>query len=246
MTDIPRRVDLAGCLNFRDLGGYATPDGRRVRWRQVFRSDGLHALTPEDVTRLRDEIRLADVIDLRSTAELQSEGRGPLETEAMRFHHLPLFDGAMTESSREAAAQYSLADRYVLMAEFARRPIARVLETLATTDAPAVFHCAAGKDRTGVISALILGLLGVDDEIIVADYVATRESLDGIVDRLMALEGYRRMLELLPADTMHANPETMVEFLSRLRESHGSFEGYARGAGLSDAVVARLRGRLVE
>ncbi len=245
MTDIPRRVDLAGCLNFRDLGGYPTADGRRVRWRQVFRSDGLHALTAEDVERLRDEIGLRDVIDLRSTPELQSEGRGPLESEAMRFHHLPLFDGAMAES-REAAARYTLVDRYVLMAEFARGPIARVLDTLAATDTPAVFHCAAGKDRTGVISALILGLLGVDDEVIVADYVATRESLDGIVDRLMALEGYRKMLELLPPDTMHANPETMVEFLSRLRESHGSFEGYARNAGLSDDAVARLRARLVE
>lgn len=245
MSDLPRRVDLAGCLNFRDLGGYPTADGRRVRWRRVFRSDGLHCLTAADVARLRDDIALGDVIDLRSTAELQSEGRGPLEAEAMRFHHVPLFDGAVSES-REAAARYSLADRYVLMAEFARGPIARVLETLATTDAPAVFHCAAGKDRTGVISALILGLLGVADEVIVADYVATRESLDGIVDRLMALEGYRRMLELLPPDTMHANPETMLEFLARLREAHGSFDGYARAAGLSDDVVGRLRARLVE
>jgi protein-tyrosine phosphatase len=245
MTNLPRRVELAGCLNFRDLGGYPTADGRRVRWRQVFRSDGLHALTDGDVVRLREEIRLGDVIDLRSTPELQSEGRGPLEAEPVRFHHLPLFDGAMAES-REAAARYTLADRYVLMAEFARGPIARVLDTLAHTDSPAVFHCAAGKDRTGVVSALILGLLGVDDEVIVADYVATREALDGIVDRLMALDGYRKMLDLLPPDTMHANPETMLEFLARLRESHGSFEGYARNAGLSEATVQRLRARLVE
>src|SRR5512134_2861685 len=88
-----RTIDLTGCLNFRDLGGYPTVDGRTVRWRQVFRSDALHHLTPQDVARLRDELSLGEIIDLRSSAELQSEGRGPLVVEEMRFHHYPLFDG---------------------------------------------------------------------------------------------------------------------------------------------------------
>ena len=119
------------------------------------------------------------------------------------------------------------------MAELAGDRIARVVTLLAEADAPAVFHCAAGKDRTGVISAIVLGLLGVPDEVIVADYAATRENLDAIVDRLNALEGYRTMLAALPPDTMHANPETIVEFLERLRARFGSVEDYAQASGVA-------------
>ena len=96
-----RIIDLSGCLNFRDLGGYPTADGRALRWRQVFRSDALHHLTRQDVVRLRDDLAIGDVIDLRSSAELHSEGRGALAVEAIRFHHHPLYDG---ESVRGAPA----------------------------------------------------------------------------------------------------------------------------------------------
>lgn len=240
-----RLIALEGCLNFRDLGGYPTADGRLVRWRQVFRSDALHLLTPSDIARLRDELRVRDVVDLRSSAELRSEGQGPLAPQDVRFHHVPLFDGEVRSEDRERAAQISLAGRYVFLAEFAGEPIARVITTIAAADAGAVFHCAAGKDRTGVISAILLGLLGVPDDVIVADYVATRENLDAIVDRLSALEGYRAMLAALPPDTMHANPETMVEFLERLRAAHRSVEVYARHAGVTADAISRLRGRLL-
>jgi protein-tyrosine phosphatase len=242
---VRRQIDLAGCLNFRDLGGYPTRDGRQVRWRRLFRSDGLHLLTADDIRRLRDEIRLSEVIDLRSSAELASEGRGMLAFEPMRFHHLPLFEGD-TREQRARAAEITLADRYALMAEFAADRIAAVVTALAQAGGPAVFHCAAGKDRTGVISAVLLGLLDVPDEVIVADYAATQENLDAIVDRLMSLDGYRQMLASLPPDTLHARPETMVSLLARLRERFGSIEGYAREAGVGDDAIARLRASMVE
>jgi len=238
-----RTIDLAGCLNFRDLGGYPTDDGRTVRWRQVFRSDALHHLTRQDVTCLRDEIGLGTVIDLRSSGELSSEGRGPLAQESMGFHHLPLFEN---ESRRSAAPPGNLGDLYVLMAEFAREPIGRVIATLAASDAPAVYHCAAGKDRTGVLSAVLLGILGVPDPVIVADYAATKENLDAIVERLMSTHGYQEMLSALPPDTMHAEPETMVGFLDTMRQRYGSMADYARAAGVPDAAIDGLRARLRE
>jgi len=241
-----RTIDLAGCLNFRDLGGYPTAGGRRVRWRQVFRSDALHHLSGADVARLRDEIGLGTVIDLRSTVEVNAEGRGPLAQEAMAFLHLPLYDGETSPRSVPAAAAMTLADRYVLLAEFARAPIGRVVSTIADAGGPAVYHCAAGKDRTGLISAILLGLLEVPDEIIVADYAATKENLDAIVERLLATEGYQQMLAALPPDTMHAEPETMIAFLARLREAHGSIAAYAETAGVSAAAIGRLRERLIE
>jgi protein-tyrosine phosphatase len=239
-----RTIELDGCLNFRDLGGYPTRGGRQMRWRQVFRSDALHHLTPADVQRLREELRLGTIIDLRSSGERDSDGSGPLAGEAMDFHHLSLFENEARRSAPPSLA--SLADLYFLMAEFARTPIGRVITTLAESDAPAVYHCAAGKDRTGVISAILLGLLDVPDEIIVADYAATRENLDAIVERLLSTKGYEEMLKALPPDTMHAEPETMIGFLARLRERYGAFDAYAREAGVSDDAIGRLRARLIE
>ncbi len=245
-----RRIDLEGCYNFRDLGGYPTEDGARVRWRLLFRSDALHHVTPADVSRIVGEFAIGEIVDLRSTGELRSEGRGLLAEEAARFHHLPLFDSEVSEDTlpdeTRQAAEYTLADRYFLMAEYAREPIARVIGTLADSTAPAVYHCAAGKDRTGVISAVLLSLLGVCDEIIVADYAASQENLDDIIDRLLASEGYQEMLEALPPETLHAEPETMVSLLERIRARYGSMHGYARGIGVSDASIERLRGRLLE
>jgi protein-tyrosine phosphatase len=238
-----RTIDLEGCLNFRDLGGYPSADGRTVRWRQVFRSDALHHLTRQDVAHLRQAIGLGTVIDLRSTAELRAEGRGPLAHEPMAFHHLPLFDGQAVKS---APAEMTLTDRYFLLAEFAKQPIGKVVTAIASCDAPAVYHCAAGKDRTGVVSAVLLGLLGVPDAVIVADYAATKENLEAIVERLMATEGYYEMLSALPPDTLHAEPETMASFLARLRDTYGSMAEYARAAGVSDEAIDGLRARLLE
>lgn len=239
-----RVIPLEGCLNFRDLGGYPTGDGRSIRWGQLFRSDALHLLTPADVARLRDELCIGTIVDLRSSAEVGAEGRGPLSEESMEFHHIPLFDGEQ-QRRPERPPDQSLADIYFLLAQFAREPIGRVIRVLAQSDSPAVYHCAAGKDRTGVISAVLLGLLGVDDEIIVADYALTSANIDAIIERLNATEGYRNMLAQLPPDTMHALPQTMEGFLAKIRETYGSMEGYARDIGVDDPAVARLRAMLL-
>ena len=243
--DLPRLVPLEGCLNFRDLGGLPTRDGGRVRRGRVYRSDALHLLTPADVRRLRDELGLAAVVDLRSAAELATDGRGPLAGEPIAFHHVPLFDAEhMTAEARSVTI--TLADRYALLADFAAVRIGRVLVAVAEAGGPAVYHCAAGKDRTGVISAIILGVLDVPDEAIVADYVASRENLDAIIARLMETEGYQKMLAALPPETLHAEPATMEAFLARVRERHGSFRDYARSTGVDDATLARLQTELVE
>ncbi len=239
-----RRIDLDGSLNFRDLGGYPTAGGRRVRWRVLFRSDALHRLSSDDVTRLRDELRIGHVVDLRSSGELRLDGRGPLENEPVRFHHLPLFDGAV--AAAESTETFDLGDRYFQLAEFAKEPIARVVTLLSEASQPAVYHCAAGKDRTGVISAVLLGLLGVRDEVIVADYAATQQNLDEIIERLLASEGYQDVFHTLPPETLHAEPETMVRLLERIRERYGSMGGYAREIGVAESALARLEERLLE
>ena len=243
-----RIVALEGCLNFRDLGGYATADGRTVCWQQVYRSDALHHLTTADVTKIRDDLGLQAVIDLRSTAEVTATDLGLLAGEPISRHHIPLYDGERVTAEEEraaAAGAESLADRYYLLAEFAKAPVARILRSIADASGPVVYHCAAGKDRTGIVSAILLGLLGVRDEIIVADYAATRDNLDAIIDRLMATEGYQTMFAALPPSTLHAEPETMIVFLDRIRAEHGSMRGYARSAGVDDPTIDRLADRLL-
>ncbi|MBI3782983.1 MAG: tyrosine-protein phosphatase [Deltaproteobacteria bacterium] len=236
-------IQLEGCFNFRDLGGYPTGDGRVVRSGWLFRSDALQHLTRHDVAYLRDEVGLRHVIDLRSTYELRIEGRGPLAHEPLHFHHLPLFDG---DTRQEVSSNpMTLADRYFLLAKFAMQPIARVIETIAQADAPLVYHCAAGKDRTGVISAVLLGVLGVADDEIVNDYVLTKENLNQIIDRLATAKGYEVALEAMPADTLHAEPETMIDFLQRLRREYGSLCDYARAAGVRADSLERLGATLL-
>ena len=240
-----RLIDLEGCFNFRDLGGYPTETGKRLRWRTLFRSDALHHLTPADADRLVEDLTIGDIVDLRSTAELDAEGRGELTGRSPRFHHVPLFDGD-TGEGRSQTAEMTLADRYYLMAEFAKEPIARVVRTLAESDSPAVYHCAAGKDRTGVISAILLGLLGVHDDVIVTDYAASHDQLEAIIERLMQTDGYQEMFEQLPPDTLHAEPETRISLLARVREQYGDMTGYAREIGVSEQAIQRLRARLLE
>ena len=225
--------------------GIRLETGRRVGWRLLFRADGLSLLTPEDVAYLRDDIDLGDIIDLRSTRELEIDGRGLLAQEPIRFHHLPLFDGN-TPIPDQPPAQLSLGEMYLGMTEFAKPAIARIVETLASADRAAVYHCAAGKDRTGVISAVLLGILGVEDDVIVADYATTRETLDAIVERLYESGGYRDMWKELPPETLHANPETMVALLEGLRERHGSMDAYALSAGVNESSLAALRERVLE
>ena len=95
-----------------------------------------------------------------------------------------------------------------------------------------------------MISAVILGALDVADEVIVADYAATREGLDAVVERLMQSEGYREMFAALPPDTLHAEPETMIDLLGRVRDAYGSMRGYLAEVGVADATLERLSGRV--
>ena len=239
-----RLIELEGCFNFRDLGGYRTADGGTLVWRRIYRSDGLHRLTKSDCARIRDELRVTDLIDLRSSAELSVDGRGLLENEPLAFHHVPLFDGNTSTASFEVK-EMTLADRYLGLAEVAKPAIARVVTIVAEAEGGTVYHCAAGKDRTGVISAILLSALGVSDELIVADYALTQQNLDAIVARLGESEGYKTMLDALPPDTLHADPQTMVSLLEQLRERYGSAEGYLESADVGDEVLARLRGNAV-
>lgn len=250
-----RWIDLEGCVHFRDLGGHGAADGRRVRHGLVYRSGSLHTLTPTDVRYLQDELGIATVLDLRSHSELAATGPGPLVDAGLPHYHVSLFDWpseAETDAVDSAhgppadfAQGLSLGQKYYLLAEFAAPKLAHCLALIAQTNAPLVFHCAAGKDRTGILAAILLALLGVSEAQIVEDYAESRRRLEQIRRSLQREPGYERMLRLLPPDTLHAEPETMVEFLKQLQGVHRSIERYAEAGGLEGSALARLRSRLM-
>jgi protein tyrosine/serine phosphatase len=246
-----RLIPLEGACNFRDLGGFVTDAGRTVRWRVLFRSDSLHELTPTDVALLRGELGLVTIVDLRSEAEVERTGVNPL-AEHVTVHHHPIFreaDRPADEDPEEAArtrAAMTLSEMYLGMFDRLGANLAAGVTAVASAPGPAVFHCAAGKDRTGVMAAVLLGLLGVPAADIAADYAATTQALDAIHRRLRAMPGYEDTLRELPPETMHARQETMEQLLEAVDARWGSIAGWAEATGVPADAVAVLRERALE
>ncbi|MFC7583271.1 tyrosine-protein phosphatase [Nonomuraea antimicrobica] len=190
MSELTRWIDLEGAVNARDLGGLPTRDGGHTLRGRIFRADNLQSLTPGDVTRLVGELNLRHVVDLRSTTEVSLEGPGPLtRVPEVRHHHLTLFaeGGGNTDVEADTidgdrvlpwtgqALDEELRVTGFYFGYLRDRPEAVVaaLRAMALNDGASIVHCAAGKDRTGVLSALALEIAGVTREAIVEDYVAT-------------------------------------------------------------------------
>jgi protein-tyrosine phosphatase len=241
-VDAERLVAFDQVFNFRDLGGYDTADGRVVRWRTVFRADGVHRLTIDDIAPLG----VRTVLDLRTPTELE---RGRFTHDSVGYHHLPILE---TTWDREAlnveidAAEF-LAARYLEMLDEGRESIARALHILADPESlPLVFHCAAGKDRTGVVAAIVLDLLGVRDDDIAGDYSLSRLGMDRF--RAWIIETYPEAADAMsdqPQAFLAAPAEAMHLFLAGLRERHGSVDAYATSLGVSDDVVGAVRENLL-
>ncbi|HUY22628.1 MAG TPA: tyrosine-protein phosphatase [Acidimicrobiales bacterium] len=242
-----RQLDLAGCHNFRDLGGYPVAGGGHTRWRTLFRADGLARLTEEDLVVL-GELGVVTVIDLRTPLEAEVRGRFPAGVDGVRLHHLPLTD---TLPGEEDAPEWGAADfvtaRYRGMLTEGAGSVAQALRLLAEpANLPAVFHCSVGKDRTGVLAAVILGVLGAHDADIVDDYALSAVPMTRI------LEGLRReypdateVVERYAPVILSVQPDAMAGFLAGVRQDHGTFDGLARALGVG-AEAERLRTLLVE
>ena len=237
-----RTLTFDGCVNFRDLGGYRTTDGFQIGWRRLFRADGLNKLTPEDDRRLI-ELGVATVIDLRTVDEAKQRGRFPVERVPVRYVDLPLTDvlPATEELPSWREASY-VASRYSEMVSKGAPALTGAFEALAVSDSlPAVFHCSAGKDRTGVLSALILAFLGVPDEIIVEDYSLSAAAMERLLERLKAEypDSVAEVERYAPA-ILQVLPGTMEEFLAAMRVEYGTYEALAGHLGVAGAVD-RLR-----
>ena len=169
-----RHLELEGAYNIRDLGGYPTVDGQTTRWGTVLRGDNMHRLPSESQAALID-YGVRTVIDLRKDYELEQMPNVFAGSSAVDYHHQDMLGDTGTIESAERPSSdemwSSIAINYVHFLEERRPQVGETLATLAATGAlPGIFHCAAGKDRTGLIAALLLGIAGVPANTIAEDY----------------------------------------------------------------------------
>ncbi len=241
---VERMIALEGAVNFRDLGGYAASAGTRTRWRALFRADGLGELTEADLSVL-DTLGIRTVIDLRSGTELE-RGRFDVDAHPVAFHHFPFID-ELPDAQEFDRRPGLLGSQYLEMVRDAGGQILASLEVLATPDAlPAVFHCTAGKDRTGVLSAIVLSLLGVDEPTVVADYALSGAAMQRLRAKLLVKypEG-RETIENID-EVFSADPAQMELLLDHVRDQYGSVSAYVDGLGAGPGLVEDLRRALLE
>ncbi len=241
-----RHLALDGVFNFRDMGGYRASEGRFVAWRRLFRADGLHRLSEEGV-RAFEGLGIRTVIDLRTGGEIDEHGIVANGTVGVDHHHVPLLDRTWSRADVTDHPSHELiASLYLDMLLGGAERFAHALRLLAVEDTyPVVFHCAAGKDRTGVLAAIVLGALGVSDSDVVADYVLSRVGVNRWVARYRA----EHPGEELPRGAqamIDSDPETMRRFLTGVRERFGSPRGYVSSLPLPPDIVDALEARLLD
>ncbi len=241
--DDNRQITLPATFNFRDVGGYVGDGERTVARGRLYRSDSLHRLTEQD----RDAfaaIGIRTVIDLRRPTEVERDGRVP-SYQGLTYRHIhPEHDDWSGVPHEEGAslARY-LADRYAALAQTGTAGLAEAVGLIAdSANAPVVVHCVAGKDRTGIVCALTLSVLGVDDADITADYALSSEASARYSAWLAATNPNGADV---PAPFLASPAEAMQIFLNELREGHGSVEAYLRHAGVTDDQLAALRNHLL-
>jgi len=243
----PRRVLLENVFNLRDLGGYASADGRRVAEGLLYRADGLNRLSEADAAVVKD-LGIRTVVDLRTLYEREEWGSAPTDLLDATALHLPILSElwpVFEETDDHDPVAY-LIERYHEMTVEGAASLATLLDLVANdADAvPLVFHCSAGKDRTGVTAALILGLLGVSDDQIAADYAHTAIAMDDLVAwvRAQSPEAANSMTDQ-PKTFLSCPEEAMSGFLAELTQRFGSTEGYVESIGVPATTVDTLRAR---
>ena len=241
-----RVIAFEQVFNFRDLGGYPARGGT-LRWRTLFRADGLNRLQPGEEEAF-GALGISTVIDLRTGEEADHGGRFPTDVWDVSYHHLPMFDVLPDwPEGVDDAADY-LSERYLEMFATGRKAIARAFELLADPASyPLVFHCTAGKDRTGILAALVLAALGVPEDVIAADYALSQEAMVRLMAWARDQQGvFGRPRGPIPSAAVEARPETIVSFLRKLRDRSGTEDAFLAELGVTGSAVDRIRSILVD
>ncbi len=266
----PSWIELTGVVNMRDLGGVPTASGDVVRHRRLLRSDNLQDLPASSVATLLQEFRVTDVIDLRTHVEVAREGDGPLRATSVRHHHLTLYREDSDESGIPAAERVlpwerdeaeALRERpeahrpshdefwsehYLSFLSTRPDSVLSALHAIAGSEGAAIVHCAAGKDRTGTIVGLALKIVDVPDEVVIADYAASAQRVEAILDRLRRRPAYAENLKHKTVAQQSPRSDTMRMLLGTLEARHGGVHGWLATHGWTRTDTERMRRKLLE
>ncbi|OWU85727.1 hypothetical protein ATO6_02080 [Oceanicola sp. 22II-s10i] len=245
MTRQPRGPQLGGIHNVRDLGGHPLPGGGETREGVFLRGDALRGVDTDGLRALLDG-GLTTIVDLRSHAEVE-EGPNPLAGhDAVTYHHLPLYDGLQTIEAMALghAGGFDMGLRYRAGLEQCGPAFAQALRYLAAAEGTALFHCTAGKDRTGIMAALLLGNAGVEAEHVAEDYGWTATHGAGLIGVLRE-RALARGSEPAHAERVLASaPPTMLATLVWLEDTFGGASAYMERIGLDAGERGVLREKL--
>ena len=245
--------DIPGAVNFRDLGGLRTATGATIRHGQLFRAGMTNHIAPEGLKQLRDAYGLRTVIDFRGPVELEKDGVGAFAEYGIAHRNLPVVgstaltpDEQKVRLDRMRSGKHDWFESYQFMVTEKAEAFVSFFAILAEDGAlPAVFHCAGGRDRTGIAAALVLGVLGVPGEVITHDYARTGEYLMPHVSR------FARHMEQMSfthdefARLLATTPEPMERFLAWIGAQHGSVTAFVEALGVPSATVGTVRERLL-
>ena len=242
-----RHLSWDACFNARELGGYPTESGNTTRWQALIRSDTLYLLTPTGQAALRD-YGVRTIIDVRLHHELESEPN-PFallqETEgALLYLHLPLDE---RETSTVLVTAESMQEEYRLILEMNKARVAAIINAVAAKieDGAVLVHCAGGKDRTGIIIALLLSLAGVPRDTIVEDYALSETFLEPPHTAWLEKQSQTKGHPIERPLWMLSRPETMQATLDYLDREYGGVEPYLQSAGVTSTTITQIRNHLI-
>lgn len=258
LTTAERILPLTGGLNFRDIGGYETTNGRFTCWGKLYRSGDLSSLTPADLAYL-EQLNFQLVCDLRTTEEAHRFPNQLPPQPALRYLHHPIYERErqLSQWLRILLLQRSQIERLWLEEVYIKRflernapAFGRVLTLMAdSSNYPAVFHCTAGKDRTGIAFALLLTVLGVPEETIAADYTLSNLYYEQILNLVQADTKRLALVGIKTADLfplLTAPAPIIRQALAYLRQQYGSVERYLiEKAAVAPSVLEALREQLL-
>ncbi|MCA9904790.1 MAG: tyrosine-protein phosphatase [Anaerolineae bacterium] len=235
----PRQIVLEGAHNVRDLGGYTTRTGTVTRWGHVFRADSLHRLTSEDQEKITS-LGIKSILDLRRPDEVSLMPNVFATTNGVAYMHIALF-GAPAHPRKTPP---TLAEIYRHLLDDVQQPFAFIFRYLAMrSEEPILFHCTAGKDRTGLVAAILLDTAGVTFDQIATDYALSKRLIEPMMAELRA--GRPPMIDTGDYEKLlDAHPSAMLETLGYIQSVYGGSAGYLRRIGLSADEIARLQALL--
>jgi len=240
-----RHIQFESILNFRDLGGLHNHSGKNILRKRIFRSAELGKMTNEDFRRIRSELNLTSVIDLRSKMEVEHKGTGLISNSGIKYHNISFIpNGGDPKADEIRYRQFkNMGEFYLDMVGTPGygRHLVDALEVIASPiNHPLVFHCAVGKDRTGVLAAVLLSILEIPEEDIVYDYTLSESAMQIIYNTPDPDPHLEEDKKKLPAYFWKASPESMELFLAGIKQSFGSIRQYLVKSGAEKSLFTRL------